>query len=371
MIDLVWKIAFSQIRGLRPEAAAVLLRQLGGEEAFFAASDGALGALCGAGRDFPDRAARNKLLDRAKREAEFVERAGVVPVYFTDENYPVRLSECADAPLMLYTMGTCTMENKLVVSIVGTRKATPYGAMFVKKLVPELAEMVDGLVIVSGLAYGIDIIAHRAALEARVPTVAVLAHGLSMIYPSTHRQTAAEIARGGGMLVSEYMSDAVVHKGNFLTRNRIVAGLCDCVVVAESAEKGGALVTARLADEYNREVMALPGRVTDNYSAGCNRLILQNQARLITSAQDIVDALNWPVRPREGDQPQLPIEQLSPEQARVVEFLAGEADGASLNHICTAVGRPVHEVSAMLLDMEYDGLVAALPGSRYILLMTM
>ncbi len=371
MNSLVWKIAFSQVRGLRPETASVLLRQLGSEEAFFTASDGAVCALCGGVRDFPDRAARDKMVERARREAEFVERAGVVPVYFTDENYPARLRECADAPLMLYTMGQCPMESRLVVSIVGTRKATQYGAMFVKKLVPELAEMVDGLVVVSGLAYGIDIIAHRAALEAGVPTVAVLAHGLSMIYPSAHRQTAAEIARGGGMLVSEYMSDAVVHKGNFLTRNRIVAGLCDCVVVAESADKGGALVTARLADEYNREVMALPGRVTDNYSAGCNRLILQNQARLITSAQDLVDALNWPVKPREGDQPALPVDNLSPEQMRVVEFLSGQADGASLNHICMGVGRPVHEVSAMLLDMEYDGLVAALPGSRYTLLQSM
>lgn len=364
-MELVWKIAFSQVRGLHPRQARELLERLGGEEAFFSATEGQLAALCGAGNEMFGSQSRQRLLDRAKKEAEFIERGGIVPVYFTDEDYPERLAECDDAPLMLYTMGRCEMRDSLVIGIVGTRQATAYGAGFVKKLVPELASLVDGLVVVSGLAYGIDIIAHRAALESGVPTVAVLAHGLNMIYPSAHRQTAAEIARGGGMLMSEYMSDAVVHKGNFLTRNRIVAGLCDCLLVVESAEKGGALVTARLANDYNREVMALPGRVTDRYSAGCNRLILRNEARLVTSARDIAETLNWPLKPQEGDQPQLPLVPPGTPQARVVDYLSALPDGASLNQMCAALGMPVQELSALLLDMECDGLVAALPGSRY------
>lgn len=367
-MDLVWKIAFSQVRGMHPQQARELLERLGDEEAFFSASEGQLAALCRGRSEIFDNQSRLRMLERARTEADFVKRNGIVPLYFTDDNYPDRLADCDDAPLMLYTMGQCPMRNQLVIGIVGTRKATVYGAEFVKRLVPELATLVDGLVVVSGLAYGIDIIAHRAALEAGVPTVAVLAHGLNMIYPSAHRQTAAEIARGGGMLMSEYMSDAVVHKGNFLTRNRIVAGLCDCLLVVESAEKGGALVTARLANDYNREVMALPGRVTDKYSAGCNRLILRNEARLMTSADDIVEALNWPVKPQEGDQPQLPLPELTPQQARVADYLSQQPDGDSLNHISAAVGMPVHEVSTLLLDMECDGLVAALPGSRYMLL---
>ncbi|MCM1021958.1 MAG: DNA-processing protein DprA [Muribaculum sp.] len=366
-MNLVWKIAFSQVKGLRPGAAGNLLARLGGEEAFFKASDGSLDALVGRHIDSFSSAERQKLLERAKREAEFVERNAIKPIYFADASYPARLRECNDAPLMLFTMGDCDMERRMVIGIVGTRKATVYGSGFVKKIVPELSEMVGGLVVVSGLAYGIDIVAHRAALEAGVPTVAVLAHGLNMIYPVAHRNTAVEIARGGGMLMSEYMSDAVVHKGNFLTRNRIVAGLCDGLLVAESAENGGALVTARLANDYNREVMALPGRVGDKYSVGCNKLIMRNEARMVTSAADIVDALNWPTVPQEGMQRDLPVVELDPEKERVVKLLADSPDGESINAMCLALGKPVHELSALLLEMECDGLVTVLPGSRYIL----
>lgn len=367
-MDLVWKIAFSQIKGLKIEQARQLIARLGSEEAFFTASENALKALCCMRNDVFEASSRYKLLENARREAEFITRKGVVPIYFTDGDYPWRLAECADAPLMLYAVGQRGISWNKVISIVGTRNATAYGAGFVKKLVQELASMVDGLVVVSGLAYGIDIIAHRAALEAGVPTVAVLAHGLNTIYPSAHRSTAVEIAKGGGMLVSEYMSDAVVHKGNFLTRNRIVAGLCDCTLVAESAEKGGALVTAHLANCYNREVFALPGRVSDKYSIGCNRLISSNEAVLVNSAEDILQCMNWSERQAGCSQPQLPLAVMTPEQENVAEYLSAMPDGASLNQICASLGMSVHAVSAIMFDMECNGVVTALPGSRYALL---
>ena len=214
--------------------------------------------------------------------------------YFTDDDFPHRLSGTPDGPVLIYHKGdvSCLNADKMI-SVVGTRHATPYGIHFCDTLVRDVSERIADAVIVSGLAYGIDIAAHRAALSHGVPTIAVLAHGLNPIYPSQHRNDAVKILIEGGLLLPDYTSQAAMSRGNFLARNRIIAGLSDCTIVVESAEKGGAIVTAGISSSYNRDVFAVPGKVSDIYSAGCNNLIRRNTASLITCCDDMMKAMRW------------------------------------------------------------------------------
>ncbi len=365
MTDLTYRIAFSSIRRLTPELAASILGRIGSEEQFFKLTDSQLSAAMGfKSRIFGDDN-RVKLLEEAKAEEEFVCEHSITTLYFTDDHYPQRLLECEDAPLMLYGLGDCDLNRARLVSIVGTRHATAYGNGFVEQLVKDLAEKLDEkLIIVSGLAYGIDIAAHKAALRNNVPTVAVLAHGLNTIYPADHRSTAIDIVKSGGMLLTDYRSCDSIHKGNFLARNRIVAGLCDSLVVAESALRGGALVTAKLASGYNREVMALPGRYNDRYSAGCNSLINANVASLITSADDLISLMGWNTRPiEESSQGEL-FTQLTPEEEAVIEILTTKGD-AGIHDFTSRIDIPLPRLMALLIDMEFRSLILHLPGGRY------
>lgn len=232
---------------------------------------------------------------KAGDELSYIEKNHIRCIAFTDEAYPARLRECEDAPLVLYSLGNAGFNATRVVSIVGTRKATEYGKDLTAAFVRDLATLCPGIIIVSGLAYGIDVAAHRAALAAGLPTIGVLAHGLDRIYPAAHRSTAAQMVRQCGGLLTEYMSGTQPERQNFVQRNRIVAGMADAVVVIESAAKGGALITAEMAMGYGRDCMAFPGRVADEYSRGCNNLIRSNGAALITSAEDFMHAMNWPL----------------------------------------------------------------------------
>lgn len=365
MTELTLRIAFSSVRGLSPELATSILDRIGSEEQFFTLTESQLSAAMGFRSRIFGGDLRSKLLEEAKREEEFVLGHSISPIYFTDGRYPRRLLECEDAPLMLYGLGDCDLNEARFISIVGTRHATHYGNGFVEQLVTELAEKLDEkLVIVSGLAYGIDIAAHKASLHNHIPTIAVLAHGLNTIYPANHRSTAVEIVRSGGMLLTDYRSGDNIHKGNFLARNRIVAGLCDCLVVAESASRGGALVTARLASGYNREVMALPGRYNDRYSAGCNALISSNIASLITSADDLISLMGWSVREaEEGTQGELFV-KLTPEEEAVLEILTRKGD-AGIHDFTSRIDLPLPRLMALLIDMEFRSLLLHLPGGRY------
>lgn len=308
--------------------------------------------------------ARGKALVKAADEVRFVTDHHVKAIYYTDPAYPQRLLESASAPVMLYGLGDCDLNATRVISIVGTRHATASGARWLDRMVDELSATVDNLMIVSGLAYGIDITAHRAALRNNVSTAAVLAHGLSTLYPAQHRDTAAQMVHGGGMLLTDYTSDAVIHRGNFLARNRIVAGLCDCLLVVESAVKGGAMVTARLAFENNREVLAVPGRPSDTYSAGCNRLIAMQRAQLVTAADDIVSLMRWPAGKVEGAQGALPL-VLDADQQRVVDYLTGHDDGATLSRLQNDLDMPIQQLLPMLVDLDFNGVILSLPGNRY------
>ena len=364
MPDLLHRIALSSIRGLNTEFARFVVDRAGGLENFFGLSERQLAAITGVNsRPFSD-AVRSQALRDAERELRFVEANSIRTLFFSDPDYPQRLLECPDAPLMLYCIGDTDLNAARFVSVVGTRHATTYGTGFVEALVRDLAStMSDPVVVVSGLAYGIDIAAHRAALNAGVPTIGVLAHGLNTLYPATHREAAVRMVRSGGMLMTDYRSIGATHRGNFLARNRIVAGLADCLVVAESDAKGGAMVTARLAGAYSRDVFALPGRVTDRYSRGCNSLIASNMAQLVTSAEEIMQAMRWPAREPEGTQHQL-FEELTPEEEAIMEVLTRQGD-ATLGELTARVDMPTHRLMGKLIDMESRGLLTAMPGGAY------
>lgn len=362
--NLVYRIAFASLKGVKVSIARELLARVGSEENFFTATDGALTAVIGRRSKIVDRAYRDSVLEGARREADFVMSNNVRAVYFTDPAYPRRLAECDDAPVMVYGLGGCDLNESRWVGIVGTRHATRYGCEITRRIVAELTERLpQPPVIVSGLAFGIDIAAHKAALEAGAPTVAVLAHGLKTIYPAVHRTHAASIVRSGGMLLTDYRSDSPIHRGNFLARNRIVAGMCDALVVVESAVKGGAIVTARLAAGYSREVMAVPGRVGDTYSGGCNALIARNIAALVEDAGDIIDLMDWPVKATESVQLDL-FDELSPEEQAVVDLLTDRGD-LTLSRLSALLDMPVARLMSLLVDMEFKSLVMSVPGGTY------
>lgn len=363
MDESIFRIALASIAGLTPDTARQWTSRLGSEEAFFAASEESLVSIAGKRRVFFDRGYRQQLLDKARTEAEFIQRYNIHTYYYSDDNYPVRLAQCDDAPLMLYALGECDLDAAHVISIVGTRHSTPYGADFVRRLVAGLAESLDNVIIVSGLAYGTDVSAHRASLECGLRTVGVLGHGLNRIYPADHRDVADRMVRSGGMLLTEYTTSSHGAKGNFLARNRIIAGLADCTVVAESDTKGGSLVTASAAMQYSRDVMALPGRISDRYSRGCNNLIATNSAALITGADDLMALMGWKGREPEGTQQSLAIELTDDEQT-VCRALEGKED-MTLNDLSATTGQPVHTLMSLLVDMEFKGLLTALPGARY------
>lgn len=360
---LIRKIAFSKIKGINLTTARQLEARIGGCDNYFSLSRHALAAASGLDDRLTDDQYRQSLIQTAEKEAQFINDKSISAVFFTDNNYPHRLLECDDAPTMLYSIGNCNLDSIHTVAIVGTRHATPYGIDFVKHLVSDLARKLDSLVIISGLAYGIDVAAHRASLDAEVPTVAVVAHGLNTIYPADHRSTAAHIVNSGGAIVTEYTSDTTIHRGNFLARNRIIAALADAVIVVESDLRGGALSTARIASAYNREVMATPGRITDTYSRGCNELIANNTASIIRCADDLINVMNWTAKPVPGTQAELAFE-MTPEQEAVADHIISHPDH-TVNDICIALGIPFNTLSAMLFEMEMSDMIISIPGGRY------
>lgn len=362
----VARIAFSKIKGINFSTASRLLGMLGSPEQFFTMQPAALQASCGIDRRICDTGYRQSLLDAAEQESIYIKSKSISARFVGDDGYPRRLADCDDAPAMLYSVGPCNLNCLHSVAIVGTRHATPYGLDFVKHLVADLAATVDSLVIVSGLAYGIDVAAHRAALENGIPTVAVVAHGLNTIYPADHRDTAAHIVSQGGAIVTEYTSDSTIHRGNFLARNRIVAGLCDCTVVVESAAHGGALATARIASDYNRDVFAVPGRLSDPYSAGTNRLIASRTASLLPDADFLIQAMGWtPAAAPANEEPRL-FRPVSDEEQRLLDIVAANPTFTSAD-IAAALAMPYARVADMLFRMEMDDMLISIPGGRYAL----
>lgn len=305
--------------------------------------------------------------ERAKVEMEFCKQKNIQVLIFSDEGYPARLRECEDAPLVLFYRGVANLNEKRIISVVGTRKISERGKSICQNFCKELATLIPDCVVVSGLAYGVDIHSHRACLENSLPTVAVLAHGLDRIYPSLHRLTAIEMLNQGGLL-TEFLSGTNPDKGNFVRRNRIVAGMSDATIVVESASHGGAMITARLAQGYGRDVFAFPGRVTDQMSEGCLKLIKTNVAGLVTSAADVLEAMNWTSVKLHST----PIQRelfptLTPQQERLCDLLRG-TDGLTINQMVVASDMPFSDVATELFNLEMDGVVQLLAGGIYRLL---
>lgn len=310
----------------------------------------------------------DEALKRAQEEVAFCEKGKIRILALNDEDYPARLKEIQDPPLVLFYLGNANLNAPRAISIVGTRRISEYGKSICHDFLPELKQRNPDTLVVSGLAYGVDIHVHRACLESDLPTVGILAHGLDMIYPSLHRTTAQQMLKQGGLL-TEYFSKTNPDKGNFVRRNRIVAGISEATVVIESAEHGGALITANLAHGYGREVFAFPGRINDQFSAGCNKLISQQKANLITCAKDMTMSLNWP----DTSLAHLPKEsslfpEFTEEEARVCLALKGNTEGVHINKLVVDVNIPVGPLTAMLFELEMKGVVKPLIGGRYKLL---
>jgi len=302
--------------------------------------------------------------DTAQKEAEYLEKHHMECLTPDMEAYPTRLfNACPDAPIALYFCGNANLNATHILSIVGTRDSTEYGRDVVNALCKELSQMIPDLLIVSGLAYGTDVNAHRAALDYNVPTVGVLAHGLDRIYPTVHRNTAARMITQGGLL-TEFPANTTPGRFNFLRRNRIIAGLSHGTLVVESKYKGGSLATARLARDYGLRVMACPGRASDSVSEGCNNLIKSNTAAMVTSARDVVQELGWqPVNNLTEALPSLFDVELSTEEQMVFNKL--ESEGQHINQIVESSGFSISMVMSILSELEFQGLVRQLPGSKW------
>lgn len=306
---------------------------------------------------------------RAEREMEFVEKNGLSCLSFHDEAYPSRLRECEDAPLVLFFKGNTDLNRLRVINMVGTRRATDYGKQFCTDFLHDLAAFCPDVLVVSGLAYGIDIHAHRAALANNLSTVAVLAHGLDRIYPFVHRKTAIDMLSNGGLL-TEFFTETNPDKHNFVSRNRIVAGMSDATVVVESAVKGGSLITAELAESYHRDCFAVPGRVTDAASMGCNRLIRDNKAVLIQNVEDFLQTMGW-MKPEQAFKSESIQRNLFPEltgeEENIVRILSCRGD-LHINTLVVETNIPVNRMSTLLFELEMKGVVKALVGGVYRLL---
>ncbi len=360
---MIYRLALAHTRNFNAAAVRRLAAMGISPRDFFEKDSGELALALNADKSLFEHSRREKSLSEAAKEIDFIRQNKISVLFCDSPDYPSRLLECPDAPALLYCLGSQCWNSAHVISIVGTRHCTAYGKNVVEDMVRELADTVDNLVIVSGMAYGVDICAHRSALAAGVPTIAVVAHGLNTLYPADHRNEARSMLRAGGALMTEYRSSDSIHKGNFLARNRIVAGLADAVIIVESDLRGGAMVTARLAADYHREVLAVPGRVSDIYSRGCNKLIKTNAAQVYTGVDDILAACAWTAKPREGSQPELKLE-LTESQELLMTYIKDHPD-ATVNDMTAALGMPFSRLSSVLFELEMSDLVTALPGGRY------
>ena len=305
---------------------------------------------------------------RAEKELEFDESHRIKPLVFNDDDYPQRLRECEDAPLVVYYRGTADLNKQRIISVVGTRHCTVYGQEIISKFISQLKELCPDVLVVSGLAYGVDIQAHRNALKNGFETVGVLAHGLDYLYPTAHRDTATEMLKQGGLL-TEFMTSTNADKINFVRRNRIIAGTADATIVVESAAHGGGLITADIANSYGREGFAFPGNIGMPYSEGCNNLIRDNKAALITSAEDFVKTMGWEQdaklkKAREKGIERQMFPELTDDETRIVNTLQHTND-LQANIISVKCGLPISTVASTLFNLELKGIVRLYAGGVY------
>lgn len=355
-------IALSAIPKIGPVLAKRLISYTGSAEAVFSEKERNLSKIPGIGEMLAREIGKARITDFAHEELTFCKKNDISYIAYYNENYPHRLKQCEDGPLFFFYKGKDCFNVPKVVSIVGTRKMTDYGREICENLLKTLREHGHNMVIVSGLAYGADICAHRAAMKNSFPTVAVLGHGFRTLYPGQHAKYAREMIEEGALL-TEFTSDIKPDRSYFVRRNRIIAGLADVTIVIESAERGGALITAEIANSYNREVMAFPGRTTDTLSAGCNWLIRHHKAHMITDATDLENLMGWDASGIKSVQGTLfPV--FSPEQEILVQLLRSGGE-TNIDQLAREAGMPVSQVSALLLNLEFEGVVKCNPGKMF------
>lgn len=358
--DLRDCLALWAVPGIGSMMSKRIISYSGGIKELFRLKTNDLLRIPGIGQTLAEAIRHEDYYRHADEMLEFAEKFGISILTWFDKDYPARLKVCEDSPLVLFVKGQPIDSGKKYLSMVGTRSATQRGQALCRDLVEQISQAHPDVCIVSGLAYGIDIAAHKASVEFGVPTYGVLAHGLDTIYPTQHRDVATEMLKKGG-LVTEFFPKTVPDKNNFVRRNRIIAGLCDATIVVESDVRGGSLITAELANAYNRDVFALPGRPSDKYSSGCNKLIKTSQAHLVESLDDIEYVLGWNSQPK-AIQRSLFID-LDPESQKIYDALQ---DGElSIDIICRSTGMPMPKVSSLLLTMELNGVVRGMPGKLY------
>lgn len=360
--EQLYQVAITLIPGIGDITAKKLIAYCGGVEEVFSEKKVHLEKIPGVGAATAKLITAADVLGRAEQELKFIEKHEITPLFFTDKKYPARLKNCDDSPVLLYTKGDFDFSAQKFLSVVGTRNASDYGREVCEKIIKELATM--DVVIISGLAYGIDICAHKAALRNKLKTVAVLAHGLDTIYPQQHADTAKKIV-GNGALVTDYLSETKLLPENFPRRNRIIAGMADAVLVVESSNKGGSLITAEIANSYSRDVFAVPGRVNDKYSEGCNWLISRNKAALITSASEIAYLMGWKKKEEKQKTVQKQLFVELTEDEKIIASILSEKGQCNIDTLSLLAKMSMSKTAATLLNMEFLGTVISLPGKIY------
>jgi DNA processing protein len=360
-MGLIYKIALTFIKNVGHVTAKNLLGHFGTPEAIFKASKNQLMAVAGIGEITACEIRNPEALKLAGEQLQFINKHNIQVLFFLDDNFPRRLRDCFDAPILLYYKGTADLNHPRVVSIVGTRKASPYGKMLCRQLAETLKP--HDVLIISGLAYGIDVAAHQESLNLDIPTVGVLGHGLDRLYPHLHKQIAQKMLRHGGLL-TEFPLNTIPDRENFPKRNRIIAGLSDVTIVVEATLKGGALITAEIANSYNRDVFAFPGRTIDEYSQGCNFLIKTNRAGLLNHPKDLLYYLGWDDAPASIKDAQLKLPVgLNIEEQQIMKIL--QQAPAMVDEIALKTNLPQSKLAIHLLSLEMQGFLTALPGKVY------
>jgi DNA processing protein len=363
-MSVLYQVALTFIKNIGPVLARSMVSRFGDAEEVFRQSKDALTQARGVGTKTVNLVDFKEALKKAEQELKFVDTHKIDVLYYTDPRYPRRLKMCHDSPLLLYAKGNANLNTQRIISIVGTRNATDYGRNLCKQLIEELQEY--NILIVSGLALGIDTAAHRESVRLNVPTVGVLGHGYDKMYPSQNRQLAEKMQENGGLL-TEYASGTIPNRENFPQRNRIVAGMADATVVVEAGLKGGALITAEIANSYNRDVFAFPGRLGDEYSEGCNFLIRNNKAALLTCVADLAYSLGWEKNTETKGAPEqllLPID-LSAQERAVYEIIQHNQSPLAIDDLSIKANMPMSQLAMTLLDMELQGFIRSLPGKMY------
>ncbi|NNE29243.1 MAG: DNA-protecting protein DprA [Saprospiraceae bacterium] len=361
--EMVYKIGITRIGGIGPRNARKLINHFGSPKKVFDAPKKELQNIFGIGDKRLGEIKSGVALSKAEKELASIRSSGVRALYFEDDDYPRRLKQLPDAPIVLYWLGECDLNSATFLSVVGTRKPSAHGLQQCARIIQELKPF--NPVIVSGLAYGIDVCAHRAALENDLKTIGVIAHGLDDIYPASHRSLTKKIQQSGGLL-TEYPGHVKAEREFFPMRNRIIAGLSDATLVIETKKRGGSMITADLSNGYSRDVLALPGRPGDEYSEGCNWLIKKNKAQLVDSAEDIADYLGWMVKSPKAIQSKL-FNELSQEEYQIVKLFEVEKL-LSIDQIAILADLPQSQLAKLLLELEFKSVLTCLPGKRYKLL---